>query len=179
MNYPSFSAGIDKGKLLLSSAFLLALAVVCGYLLLRGPDPDSLRSFLRDARIFYPMTGLGCALSLVLAVVGALKLRGGSALKAGPEGLDLAGSIRVRWDDIAAVEPHVDIVGSGLRGYKVALKDPERFLAAHRDHRLYKRMRSAHSTVGSPVLVYTNGLRFDDGKFMAVVAHYLDEAGRR
>jgi|GEM_PF-4055444 len=173
MNYPTFTADIAKGKVLLASAFLLALGIGCAYLLLRGPDPDSLRSFLRDPRLFYPMTALGCVLGLGLAALGAIKVRGGSPLKAGPEGLDLNGTIRIKWSDIAGVQAHADITGSGLHGYKILLKDPERFLAAHRDHRFYKRMASTHSTVGTPVLVYTNGLRFDERKFEQVVAHYL------
>ncbi|QWP75988.1 hypothetical protein J5226_20655 [Lysobacter sp. K5869] len=179
MNYPNFTAEIAKGKILLASAFLLALGIGCAYLLLRGPDPDSLRAVLRDPRIFYPMTALGCVLGLSMAALGAIKARGGSPLKAGPDGLDLNGAIRIKWSDIAGVQAHTDLTGSGLHGYKILLKDPERFLAAHRDHRFYKRMASANSTVGTPVLVYTNGLRFDERKFQEVVAHYLDEANPR
>lgn len=173
MNHPSVTAEIARGKLLLASAFLLALGIGCAYLLLRGPDPDSLRATLRDPRIFYPMTALGCVVGLASAAFGAIKARGGSPLKAGPEGLDLNGAIRIKWSEIADVQAHVDITGSGLHGYRILLKDPERFLAAHRDHRLYKRMASAHSTVGTPVLVYTNGLRLDERRFQDVVAHYL------
>ncbi|MGO1073672.1 hypothetical protein [Lysobacter sp. CA199] len=100
-------------------------------------------------------------------------------MKAGPEGLDLNGSIKIGWSDIAGVEAYTDLTSSALHGYKIVLNDADRFLAAHRDHRRYKRMVSAYSTVGSPVVVYTNGLRFDDDKFLRVVEHYLGEAGRR
>lgn len=179
MNHPTFSAEIDKRKVLLASALLLAGSVACGWYLMRGPDSDSLRAVLRDAHLFYPVFAVGGLLLLVLAAVGAMKTRGGSPLKAGPEGLDLSGAIRIHWRDIAGVEPYTDLTSSALHGYKILLKDPERFLAAHRDHRFYKRMASAHSTVGSPVLVYTNSLRFEERKFLDVVGHYLGEADRR
>jgi len=179
MNHPTFRAEIDKLRILSAVAFLLALGIACAYLLLRGPDPDSARAMLRDPRIFYPAVGLGGALFLGLAAFGAAKLRGGSPLRAGPDGLDLNGAIRIAWRDIDRVEPYYDFTDPALHGYKVVLKDPDRFLAAHRDHRLYRRMLSAHQTAGSPVIVYTNSLRYDPQRFDEVVEHYLRESAAR
>jgi len=176
MNHPTFRAEIDTLRILSAVGFLLALGIACAYLLLRGPDPDSVKAILRDPRIFYPAVGLGGALFLGLAAFGAMKLRGGSPLRAGPDGLDLNGAIRIAWRDIARIEPYYDFTDPALYGYKIVLKDADRFLAAHRDHRLYRRMLSAHQTAGSPTIVYTNSLRYDPKRFEEVVRHYLRES---
>ncbi|KRA17384.1 hypothetical protein [Lysobacter sp. Root604] len=173
MNTPTFSADIHKGKVLISSLFLFALGLAAAYMAYRGPDPNSLKAMLRNPAIFYPMTVLGALLFLGLGLLGMAKLRGGSPLRAGPEGLDLSGDIKIRWNDIAGIERYTDFTTPSLNGYKVLLKDADRFLAAHRDHRLYKRMLSTHSTVSTPVVVYTNSLQMDHDRFQRVVGHYL------
>ncbi|MEH6420074.1 hypothetical protein [Pseudomonas sp. CGJS7] len=173
MTTPVFSAEIDKAKVAISTVLLLGVGIGCGYYVLHGPNPESSLAMLRTPYIFYPLMGMGALLCLGLSGLGVWKLLGGSPLRAGPEGIDLNGAIKIRWGDIAGVEAYSDFTSSQLRGYKIVLADPERFLAAHREHRLHKRMALAHQTVGSPVVVYTNSLRFDDDKFLQVVGHYL------
>lgn len=81
-------------------------------------------------------------------------------------------------DNIVGIEAYTDFTDPALNGYQVLLRDADRFLAAHLQHRRYRRMRSTHATVAAPVVAYTNGLRMDRRKFEDMVGHYLGADAR-
>lgn len=179
MNPPTFRAEINRRQIWSAMSFALALGIAGAYMLVHGADPGSERILLREPLLFYPFMGLVAVSCPVLAVLCSLKLRGGSPLRVGAEGIGLSGAIRIPWNDIVAVEPFYDPLKPARYGYKIVLKDAGRFLAEHRDHRLYPRMLSALKTLGSPAFVYTYNLRFDPHRFDQVVRHYLGVADRR
>jgi hypothetical protein len=174
MNQEFFVAKQNKVKLLLSTIFLITISAIAFYYLHRGPDQSSLRIVLREGYLFYPIFGVGLVLLLALSVGGLYRLiLGAKGLTVNHEGIDLNGSLLVKWNDIAALEHYEDFTSSHLTGYKIILKDPEGYLSAHKQHPLYKRMVANQKSISTPVAVYTNSLNMDHARFNSVVDHFL------
>ncbi|QNA83967.1 hypothetical protein G4G27_08180 [Sphingomonas sp. So64.6b] len=174
MNREFFVAKQNNAKLLLSTLFLITISAITFYYLYRGPDQNSLRVVLREGYLFYPMFGLGFVLFLALSVGGIYRLiSGANGLRVDRDGINLNGSLLVKWNDIAALEHYEDFTSSHLTGYKIILKDPEGFLSAHKGHPLYKRMLANQKSISTPVAVYTNSLNMDHDEFNSVVGHFL------
>lgn len=174
MNQELFVAKPNKVKLLLSTIFLLTISAIAIYYLHRGPDQSSLRIVLREGYLFYPIFGFGLLIFLALSGGGLYRLLSGAkGLIVNHDGINLNGSLLVKWNDIAALEHYEDFTSSHLTGYKIILKDPEGYLSAHKQHPLYKRMVSNQKTISTPVAVYTNSLNMDHDRFNSVVGHFL------
>ncbi len=174
MSAESYTAYANKKKLLIAGVFLLVLCAACAYFLYRGPDPDSSRAILRSPYIFYPALSIGTLLFFVIGLQGLLKARNNTpALVVNQSGINLNDDITIKWSDISHVEYYEDFTSSALNGYKVMLNDNQAFLHSKREHPLYRRMQSTCTTIGTPIVVYTNSLVMDVEKFNATIDRYL------
>ena len=105
---------------------------------------------------------------------GLLKVKDSTpALVVSESGINLNDDIVIKWGDISHLEYYEDFTSSALNGYKIMLNDNQAFLRSKRDHPLYRRMQSTYTTIGTPIVVYTNNLVMDVEKFNATVDFYL------
>jgi hypothetical protein len=166
MENQTYAAYINRKKIWLIIFGLILFALGCGYSVLRGPNPESLHTALREPYLFYPIMSAGALLFGAFAVLGLMKVGDRTpAVQVSPQHLN--------WSDIIKLEDYQDFTSSSLRGYKVILKDPQGFLDAHQAHPFHKRWKSTLETVGSPIVFYTSSLVFDKATFERLAGQYL------
>ncbi|MGY0505389.1 hypothetical protein [Luteimonas sp. e5] len=165
----------NKMKLMLGTAGAAAFTLGFLWMLMRGPDPDSVFRVIRSPLIYYPIM-LGGALLFAfftgLAVKQVLNPKPRVSLTAeGVTTTGFAGHFNAPWDAFSACTHH------GNNILVMRLKDPDDFISRQAEGRPRESARRLSAEFGSPFLIEFDQLAADREAVQQFIKQHLPLQG--
>ncbi|PZO64127.1 MAG: hypothetical protein DI635_06525 [Pseudoxanthomonas suwonensis] len=175
MTTETYRIDINRTKIVLSVIVLFALAIGSIWMWMRGPSPDAVFPLHRSPTAHLITSICGVVFGIGFGALGLRRLMTSEPpLMLNPQALYMnIDGFRIPWTDIEAIESVEHDAGPG---YVVRLKNPQKFLDEHADHRNARALKEANWTLGTPIVFYISGLNMDREKFERVATGYMARA---